>query len=56
MKWEKAVAKLIKHQDTLLTFYDYVVEQWKHVRTSNPIEGTLASVRHRTRHTKGCPS
>jgi len=50
------VAKLVKDRDALLTFYDYPAEHWKHVRTSNPIESTFATVRHRTKRTKGCLS
>ncbi|WP_425098683.1 IS256 family transposase [Tropicibacter sp. S64] len=56
VKWDKAVAKLVKDQDALLTFYDYPAEHWKHIRTSNPIESTFATVRHRTKRTKGCLS
>lgn len=56
VKWEKAVAKLVKDRDALLTFYDYPAEHWKHIRTSNPIESTFATVRHRTKRTKGCLS
>jgi len=56
VKWDKAVAKLVKDRDALLTFYDYPAEHWKHVRTSNPIESTFATVRHRTRRSKGCLS
>ncbi len=56
VKWDKAVAKLAKDRDALLTFYDYPVEHWKHIRTSNPIESTFATVRHRTKRTKGCLS
>lgn len=56
VKWDKAVAKLAKDRDVLLTFYDYPAEHWKHIRTSNPIESTFATVRHRTRRTKGCLS
>ena len=56
VKWDKAVAKLVKDRDALLTFYDYPAEQWKHIRTSNPIESTFATVRHRTKCTKGCLS
>jgi len=53
---EKAVAKLVKDRDVLLTFYDFPAEHWKHIRTSNPIESTFATVRHRTKRTKGCLS
>jgi len=56
VKWDKAVAKLVKDRDGLLTFYDYPAEHWKHIRTSNPIESTFATVRHRTKRTKGCLS
>jgi putative transposase len=56
VKYDKAVAKLIKDRDALLTFYDFPAEHWKHIRTSNPIESTFATVRHRTRRTKGCLS
>ncbi|MEZ7137826.1 IS256 family transposase [Komagataeibacter sp. SM21] len=55
-KWDKAVAKLVKDRDALLTFYDYPAEHWKHIRTSNPIESTFATVRHRTKRTTGCLS
>ena len=56
MKWDKAVAKLVKDRDALLTFYDFPAEHWKHIRTSNPIESTFATVRHRTKRPKGCLS
>jgi transposase-like protein len=38
----------------LLTFYDFPAEHWKHIRTTNPIESTFATVRHRTKRSKGC--
>ena len=56
VKWDKAVDKLVKDRAALLTFYDYPAEHWKHIRTSNPIESTFATVRHRTKRTKGCLS
>ena len=56
VKYDKAVAKLVKDREALLTFYDYPAEHWKHIRTSNPIESTFATVRHRTQRTKGCLS
>ena len=56
MKYEKAVAKLVKDRDALLAFYDFPAEHWKHIRTTNPIESTFATVRHRTGKTKGCLS
>ncbi len=51
-----AVTALTKDRDALLTFYDYPAEHWKHIRTSNPIESTFATVWHRTKRTKGCLS
>jgi putative transposase len=41
-------------RDVLLTFYDFPAEHWKHIRTTNPIESVFATVRNRTRKTKGC--
>jgi putative transposase len=55
-KWDMVVAKLVNDRGTLLTFYDYPAEQWKHIRTSNPIESTFATVRHQTKRAKGCLS
>ena len=55
-KYDKAAACLTKDREALLTFYDFPAEHWKHVRTSNPIESTFASVRLRTAKTKGCLS
>ena len=52
-KYPKAVAKLIKDRDVLLTFYDFPAAHWVHLRTTNPIESTFATVRARTRVTKG---
>ncbi len=56
VKWDKAAVKLVKDRAALLTFCDYPAEHWKHIRTSNPIESTFATVRHRTKRTKGCLS
>lgn len=56
VKYDKAVAKLIKDREALLAFYDFPAEHWKHIRTTNPIESTFATVRHRTGRTKGCLS
>ncbi|MBO4206296.1 IS256 family transposase [Micromonospora echinofusca] len=53
VKFAKAVAKVTDDLDELLTFYDFPAEHWVHLRTSNPIESTFATVRHRTRVTKG---
>ena len=54
VKYEKAVGKLLKDRDELLAFYDFPAEHWKHIRTTNPIESVFATVRNRTRKTKGC--
>jgi len=56
IKYEKAVECVTKDRDSLLAFYDFPAEHWKHLRTSNPIESTFATVRHRTVRTKGCLS
>ena len=55
-KYDKAVQRLVKDRDRLLAFYDYPAEHWKHIRTTNPIESTFATVRQRTVKTKGCLS
>jgi len=47
---------LVKDRDSLLTFYDFPAEHWIHIRTTNPIESTFATVRHRSRQAKGCVS
>jgi transposase-like protein len=52
-KWPKAVAKITDDEDELLAFYDFPAEHWIHLRTTNPIESTFATVRHRTKVTKG---
>ena len=52
-KWPKAAAKITEHLDVLLAFYDYPAEHWIHLRTTNPIESTFATVRLRQRVTKG---
>ena len=55
-KYDKAAACLAKDRDVLLTFYDFPAKHWKHIRTTNPIESTFATVRLRTYRTKGCLS
>lgn len=55
-KYAKAVECLTKDRDVLLTFYDFPAEHWVHLRTTNPIESTFATVRLRTARTKGCGS
>jgi putative transposase len=52
-KWPKAVAKITEDLDVLLAFFDYPAEHWIHLRTTNPIESTFATVRLRQRVTKG---
>jgi putative transposase len=52
-KYPKAVAKIVDDLDVLLEFYRYPAEHWIHLRTTNPIESTFATVRLRTRVTKG---
>src|SRR6476620_7535956 len=52
-KFPKAVAKITDDLDELLAFYDYPAEHWQHLRTTNPIESTFATVRHRTKITRG---
>ena len=52
----EAVKCLNKDRDVLLTFYDFPAEHWGHLRTTNPIESTFATVRLRTDKTKGCGS
>ena len=56
VKYPKAVACLEKDREVLLTFYDFPAEHWGHLRTTNPIESTFATVRLRQRRTKGCGS
>ena len=56
VKYDKAAACLAKDRQALLAFYDFPAEHWKHLRTSNPIESTFATVRHRTIRSKGCLS
>jgi transposase-like protein len=52
-KFPKAVTKIRDDLDALLAFYDFPAEHWQHLRTTNPIESTFATVRHRTKITRG---
>ena len=52
-KWPKAVEKVTKDTDALLAFFDFPAEHWVHLKTTNPIESTFATVRLRTKVTKG---
>jgi transposase-like protein len=56
LKYEKAVECLSEDRVPLLAFYDFPAEHWKHLRTTNPIESTFATVRHRTIRSRGCLS
>ena len=55
-KYPKAADRLTRDKDELLAFYDFPAEHWTHIRTTNPIESTFATVRHRTKRSKGCLS
>jgi transposase-like protein len=55
-KYPKAVECLTKDKDRLFTFYDFPAAHWRHIRSTNPIESTFATVRLRTAKTKGCGS
>src|SRR3978361_2576634 len=52
-KFPKATAKITDDVQELLAVYDFPAEHWQHLRTTNPIESTFATVRHRTRITRG---
>jgi putative transposase len=55
-KFPKAIECLEKDKEWLFTFYDFPAQHWSHLRTTNPIESTFATVRLRTQRTKGCGS
>jgi len=55
-KWPKAAAKLTDNKEELLRFYDYPAEHWVHLKTTNPIESSFATVRLRSKVTKGAGS
>ena len=55
-KYPEATQCLAKDRDVLLTFFDFPAEHWAHLRTTNPIESTFATVRLRTDKTRGCVS
>src|SRR5436309_16041565 len=56
VRYDKAVECLIKDRDALLAFYEFAAEHWKHLRTTNVIESSFATIRHRTVSSKGCLS
>ena len=55
-KYPGAAKCLEKDKEQMFGFYDFPAEHWQHIRTTNPIESTFATVRHRSRQTKGCGS
>jgi len=55
-QYPKAAEPLEKDRDALLAFYAFPAEHWLHLRTTNPIESTCATVRHRTSRTQNCVS
>ncbi|MEH6473647.1 MAG: IS256 family transposase [Halopseudomonas sp.] len=55
-KYPKAMACLAKDRQEMLAFYDFPAEHWTHIRTTNPIESTFATVRLRTKRTRNCGS
>ena len=55
-KYPKAMECLAKDRDALLAFYDFPAEHWVHIRTTNPIESTFATVRLRTKRSRNCGS
>lgn len=56
VKYPKATTCLEKDREELLAFYDFPAEHWQSIRTSNPIESTFGTIRHRTQRSKGCLS
>jgi transposase-like protein len=55
-KYPKATLCLQKDRTELLAFYDFPAQHWQSIRTTNPIESTFATIRHRTKRSKGCLS
>ena len=55
-KYARVTDCMSKDRDTLLAFYDFPTKHWRHLQTSNPIESTFATLRHRTIRSKGCLS
>jgi transposase-like protein len=55
-KYPKATLCLQKDRAELLAFYDFPAQHWQSIRTTNPIESTFATIRHRTKRSKGCLS
>jgi len=55
-KYPKSALCLQKDREELLAFYDFPAQHWQSIRTSNPIESTFGTIRHRTKRAKGCLS
>jgi transposase-like protein len=55
-KYPKATLCLQKDRTELLAFYDFPAQHWQSIRTTNPIESTFGTIRHRTKRSKGCLS
>ena len=53
-KYERATNCLVKDRESMLAFYDFPAKHWRHIRSTNPIESAFATIRLRTRKTKGC--
>ena len=53
-KYPKAAICLHKDREELMAFYDFPAQHWRSIRTSNPIESTFGTIRHRTKRSKGC--
>jgi transposase-like protein len=51
-KYPKAIERLMRGRDELLAFYNFPAQHWQNIRTSNPIESALATIRNRTKRTK----
>ena len=54
LKYSKAVDCLLKNKEDLFAFFNFPAEHWIHLRTTNPIESTFATVKHRTKKSKNC--
>jgi|TARA_R110002126_G_C10355955_1_gene492118 putative transposase len=53
-KYPKAALSLQKDRDELMAFFNFPAQHWQSIRTSNPIESAFATIRHRTKRSKGC--
>jgi len=53
-KYPKAVSCLVKDRESLLEFYDFPIEYWTHIRTTDLIESSFATICHRSRQARGC--